>query len=242
MENHAPQTHNDLQSIEACLGYTFTNPKLLEQALTHSSYANEMVDTPIEHNERMEFLGDAVLELCISHLCFHTYPSLREGALTKIRSALVSAQGLAAVARSLTLDRFIKLGHGEEMQGGRNRDSILSDTFEAVLAAIYVDAGFAKALEIATAIFAPSLPKPEEVLAFHKDNKTLLQEMVQQRFKAVPSYALIGSVGPEHAKIFTITLTLPDGTNFTAEGSSFKRAEQEAAGRALAYFSKQYGR
>lgn len=239
MEIRPSQREHLLQYVEQRLAHTFLQRELLDLALTHSSWANEKnandeLSHADEHNERLEFLGDAVLELCVSHVLFNKYPHLREGALTKIRSQLVSSTSLARIARELALDRLLRLGHGEELQGGRQRDSILSDTFEAVLAALYTDGGFTCALNAVQKIFDDHWEEAASALTLSKDHKTRLQERVQQIFKSTPVYTLLKSSGPEHAKIFTIELKLPDGTTFLAEGSSFKKAEQNAARAALA--------
>ncbi len=186
----------------------------------------------------MEFLGDAVLELCVSHVLFFLCPTLREGALTKIRSNLVSTTNLARMARELGLDNLVLLGHGEELQGGRQRDSVLSDTFEAVIAAVYMDGGFDAALTSIQKIFRDHWDEAAADLASSKDNKTRLQEIIQQRFKGLPVYNLAGSTGPEHAKIFIIELRLPNGAVFHAQGPSYKKAEQEAARMALESIEK----
>ncbi|MBQ7607693.1 MAG: ribonuclease III [Desulfovibrionaceae bacterium] len=235
-----------LKEVEGRLAHTFKRNDHIELALTHSSFANEKVgvqdenshQSATEHNERMEFLGDAVLELCVSHVLFKLCPTLREGALTKIRSNLVSTTNLARMARELALDNLILLGHGEELQGGRQRDSVLSDTFEAVIAAVYMDGGFQAALKTIQKIFNDHWDEAVSDQTASKDNKTRLQEIVQQRFKGLPVYNLAGSIGPEHAKIFIIDLKLPDGHVFQAQGPSYKKAEQEAARLALETMEK----
>ena len=219
--------------LEERIEHHFENMELLELALTHSSYANEE-QSGGAHNERLEFLGDAVLELCVSHVLYHLYPMSREGELTKVRAALVSTSSLASLARELKLDELLKLGRGEELQGGRQRDSVLSDTFEAVLAAVYEDGGFQAAQRSVNAVFATHWKYPGEEKV-PKDNKTRLQELVRQRFKAMPVYTQTACSGPDHARTFTVELTLPDGRTFSARGSSTKKAEQEAARCALTY-------
>ncbi len=229
--DHVAEREAKISALEQTIGHHFTARQFLELALTHSSYANER-ESACEHNERLEFLGDAVLELCISDLLFHRYPDVREGALTKMRSQLVSTTNLAKMAKNLGLDWLLKLGRGEELQGGRKRESVLSDTFEAVLAAVYQDGGFVAAGRMVEKVFANDLcAVPNQ--GTHKDNKTLLQEVVQQRFKAMPIYNLTKTSGPEHARTFVIELLLPDGRSFTAQGSSYKKAQQKAAELAL---------
>ena len=217
--------------LEERLGHVFARPELLDLALTHSSWANEC-DGGQRHNERQEFLGDAVLELCVSWELFRRFPDAREGELTKLRARLVSTVSLAERAREFGLDGLLKLGRGEERQGGRGRDSVLSDVLEAVLAAVYEDGGFAAAQKAVARIFEPHWPQaagqPQR-----KDYKTRLQEVAQQLFKERPVYAQLASHCPEHAKIFEVSLHLPDGREFTASGTSCKKAEQEAARQAL---------
>lgn len=220
-----------IQALEDTIGHHFRDREILELALTHSSFANER-DCPCEHNERLEFLGDAVLELAISRRLFRSHPELREGALTKMRSRLVSTGNLAKMAQKIHLDVLLKLGRGEEQQGGRKRDSVLSDTFEAVLASVYEDGGFEAADRMVEKIFAKDLASMQ-VAVLKKDNKSLLQEVLHQRFKAMPVYTLTETSGPEHARTYVIKLQIPDGRSFTAKGSSYKKAQQKAAELAL---------
>ncbi|MCR4665801.1 MAG: ribonuclease III [Desulfovibrio sp.] len=239
-QHPTPSGSTDL--LEKALGYTFTDRGLLDLALTHTSWANEKAadhgqktrHENIRNNERLEFLGDAVLELCVSNILFHSFPSLREGSLTKIRSSLVSTTNFANMAKTLGINHLIKLGKGEELQGGRERDSVLSDAFEAVIAAVYEDGGYKAAMKTIEGLFHTYWNQDWDAETV-KDNKTSLQELVQQRFKTTPLYQLTKSDGPDHAKTFTVQLTLPDGAVFQATGTSCKKAEQEAAGKALLY-------
>lgn len=221
----------DRAELEQSLGHKFGNGDLLTTALTHSSWANE-AGCPGAHNERLEFLGDAVLELCISSELFARFPDAREGELTRMRARLVSTVSLANLAGELGIDRALLLGRGEESQGGRQRENILADAVEAVLAAIYEDGGFEAAQRAVGRIFASHWP---EALKKTQTNnaKSQLQELTQRLFKACPVYALVGASGPEHAKIFEICLTLPDGREFFARNTSCKKAEQDAAAHAL---------
>ena len=218
--------------VKKQLGHSFARRELLDLALTHSSWANEY-SCGQEHNERQEFLGNAVLELCVSWEIYKRFPSAREGELTKMRAHLVSTVSLAERARKIGLVALLKLGRGEESQGGRNRDGVLSDALEAVLAAVYEDGGFAAAQGVVARLFADRWPTAASK-TMPKDYKTRLQEASQQRFGEAPLYTRMGSQGPEHAKIFEIALRLPDGTEFAATGSSCKKAEQNAAQQALA--------
>lgn len=225
-----------IQQLQANIPYHFSQVKLLQAAMTHSSYANEQ-QADIEHNERLEFLGDAVLELCISQMLYTRFPSTREGELTAMRSKLVNQDTLAFLARKIGIDRCIVLGKGEESQGGRERDSLLSDAFEALLGAVFLDGGFTAAFTVVEGLFRASLPQRSGKVK-SKDNKSLLQELTQQLFKDRPVYSLVSSLGPEHDKVFTVRLELPDKREFTAEGSSVKRAEQNAAHMALVFLEK----
>ena len=219
------------ESLERELGYAFRDASLLAAALTHSSFANE-TDGGVLHNERLEFLGDAVLSLCVSSELFTRFPDAREGDLTRLRSGLVNASSLAELAREIRLDVHLRLGRGEESQGGRCRDSLLENALEAVLGAVYEDGGFAAARELVGRLFANRWPETP-VLRREKDFKTQLQECLQQTCRERPTYTLNASYGPEHAKLYEVRLLLPDGRSFIAQGRSLKRAEQEAARDAL---------
>lgn len=220
------------KELQEKLGHVFSNADLLALALTHTSWANEHGREGC-HNQRLEFLGDAVLELCVSEELYHRYPAAREGQMTQMRSGMVSESALAALARNLGLDCALRLGRGEERQGGRQKDSLLSDAFEAVLAAVYEDGGLEAARKVVRRVFARLWP-PAEQERKELDPKSRLQEICQREFKAAPVYALIGSSGPEHAKIFDVKLVLPNGKTFCASESSCKKAEQTAAALALA--------
>lgn len=220
-----------LERLQKNIPYQFRQVKLLHTALTHSSYANERQNS-VEHNERLEFLGDAVLELCISDELYRHFGNTREGQLTAMRSRLVKQETLASLARGLGLSEALDLGKGEESQGGRDRDSLLSDAFEALLGAVYIDGGFEAARDVILHQFAALWPEGVEKIK-SKDNKSRLQEVTQELFCDRPVYSLLRSFGPEHAKVFEIRLDLPDKREFLAAGSSVKRAEQTAAQMAL---------
>ncbi|MDE7241999.1 ribonuclease III [Desulfovibrio sp.] len=219
------------EELAARLGHRFHRPELLAQALTHSSWANER-GAGSAHNERLEFLGDAVLELCVSTELFRRFPKLREGELTRLRAHLVSTVGLAQRARELGLDAHLRLGKGEEQQGGRTRDAILSDALEAVLAAVYEDGGFAAARDAVARIYAGHWPLAAGAPQA-RDAKSRLQEAVQHLFGKMPVYAQAAASGPEHAKHFQARLMLPDGREFAGQGTSMRKAERDAAARAL---------
>ncbi|MBS3780699.1 MAG: ribonuclease III [Desulfovermiculus sp.] len=221
----------DLKALQNAIGYTFTDQTLLHQALTHSSYANEF-DTSLAHNERLEFLGDAVLELSVSETLYSRFPQVREGILTSMRSKLVSEPTLARLARRLHLGQFLFLGKGEERQGGRDRDAVLCDALESLFGAIFLDSGYSTTREVIVELFRPLWPAhlPQERT---KDFKSRLQELTQKKFQARPTYSLIDSQGPEHAKVYTVELTLPNGSTCLASSTSMKKAEQCAAEQAL---------
>lgn len=221
----------DLSGLQERLGHRFENLSLLTTALTHSSWTNEH-DSSAPHNERLEFLGDAVLELTVSEELFTRFPKAREGELTRLRSGLVNASSLAALARELRLEGLLMLGKGEENQGGRQRDALLSDALEAVLGAVFLDGGFEAGRKTITMLFAERWPQNTEKCR-RKDYKTRLQETTQRLSRGLPTYILEESRGPEHARIFAVRAELPDGRLFRAEGVSVKRAEQEAARLAL---------
>jgi len=214
-----------LRTLQESISHSFGQVKLLELALTHSSYANER---DCGHNERLEFLGDAVLELAVSEELYRRFPDAPEGALTKLRAKLVNMSSLAQAARKLSLHTLIQLGRGEEHQGGRERDSLLSDVLEALIAAVFLDAGFDAAKRVINTLFASVWPKeldpPKD-----RDFKSRLQELTQKSHKARPVYRLLATSGPEHEKLFEVELTLPDGQIILATGPSVKKAEQTAA-------------
>lgn len=220
----------DIGDLQQCIHHRFAQVKLMRTALTHSSYANEQEGDG--DNERLEFLGDAVLELCISEEGYRRFPHAPEGQLTRIRSQLVKEKSLAAIARGLDLHRHILLGKGEELQGGRDRDALLADAFEALMGAVFLDGGFEAARLTILHIFEDKWPVVE-MLPETKDYKSRLQEVAQERFRDRPVYVLAGTSGPEHEKIFMVDATLPTGACFRGISTSVKRAEQEAARLAL---------
>lgn len=225
-----------LTRLQGDIHYHFKEVKLLETAMRHTSAANELGEG-VEHNERLEFLGDAVLELCISEALYQRFPHEREGVLTAMRSQLVNQQRLAELSRSIHLNTHISLGKGEENQKGREKDTVLSDAFEALLGAVYLDGGLVSVQQVVRHLFDPLwalLDGQPKV----KDYKSVLQELTQDIFKERPSYSLENSTGPEHAKEFFVRMTLPDGTAFEAHGSSVKRAEQNAAALGIAHLTK----
>lgn len=218
-----------LHLLQSEIHYDFKQVKLLIQALTHTSYANEQEGV---HNERLEFLGDAVLELTISHTLFHKFPEAQEGHLTKMRSSLVSEPALAEVARRIGLGPCLRLGKGEDGQGGREKNSLLSDALEALLGAVFLDGGLDAAQTCVNFLYHGCWPSPPETFR-PRDFKSQLQELTQHLWKARPTYTLRESRGPEHAKEYFVVVTLPDGTQIEWAESSMRKAEQGAAARAL---------
>lgn len=220
------------RSLEEGLGYIFENRKLLENALTHSSYANENRERGLPDNERLEFLGDSVLGFVTAEFLFLQHPDLPEGDLTRIRAALVCEQSLYEVARKLDLGRYLKLGRGEEAGGGRERTSILADATEAVFAAVYLDGG----IQAASALIHRCLldaEREEDVEERRRDFKTELQELVQRKADQVLSYRMAGEQGPDHDKTFLAEVLLNGAVIGSGGGHSKKEAEQSAARAAL---------
>lgn len=220
-----------IKEFQERLGYWFRDMDLLNLALTHSSWASDLKKGQY-HNERLEFLGDAVLELCVSSELFQRYPEAREGDLTRMRSGLVNTASLAQIARKTGLQCLLKLGRGEEGQGGREKDTVLADAMEAVIAAVYLDGGFMAARQTIKIIFMGMWPESWRKKQV-QNNKSKLQELSTKLFQALPVYNLDSSSGPSHAPTFEVSLRLPDGRKFQASDSSHKRAEQKAAGMAL---------
>ena len=213
-----------METLEARLGYTFQDRSLLQQALTHSSYANENRGG-LGSNERLEFLGDAVLELVSSHWIFTVNPAMSEGEMSKLRASLVCEPALAYCAREISLGDYVLLGKGEAATGGAERDSILSDALEAVIGAIYLDSGFTNAKEF---ILNYVMNDAEAKKLFY-DSKTILQEMVQAKGQGKVRYEVIGESGPDHSKCFVVRATSLDGLETVGRGKTKKAAEQEAA-------------
>lgn len=218
-----------LKELEALIGYEFRQEGFLRQALTHSSYANERHMKKLSDNERLEFLGDAVLEIVSSEYLYRNYPKLPEGDLTKFRASIVCEPTLALCTREIDLGRFLNLGKGENQTGGRNRKSILSDALEAVIGAIYLDGGFEKAKEF---IHRFILTDIEHKKLFY-DSKTILQEVVQGSYEEPLHYELLAEEGPDHDKSFRVEARIGDKVIGAGCGHTKKAAEQEAAYQAL---------
>jgi ribonuclease III len=226
----------DISKLEKKLGHTFKDKSLIKAALCHSSYTNEQSDTTLGDNERLEFLGDAVLSLTAGHILMDFFPDLKEGDLSRMRAGLVNESKLASIAKTIDLGEHIKLGKGELQTNGREKKSILADAFEAVIAAVYLDGGFDESFKIIKLHFSPflnSLSKPTANL----DYKSKLQELVQGSQKSTPSYHITGETGPDHDKTFKVQLKIQ---NIITEGTgkSKKLAEQAAARKALEILEK----
>lgn len=221
-----------LKRCEKRLGYKFKRREHLKRALTHKSLTNERRLPAGENNERLEYLGDAVLELAVSHLLMARFPDHPEGDLSKLRAAVVNEEQLAELATSLCLGEDLLLGKGEERTGGRSKPSLLADVFEAVLGAVYLDRGFEQAFKLVRRYYEPVLERAGGV-GFVKDYKTKLQEESQGRFRAVPRYRLVNERGPDHRKLFEVQLFIRDDLWGVGQGASKKAAEQNAAREAL---------
>lgn len=218
-----------LQELEEKIGYEFSDKSLLVQALTHSSFANEQKINKAGDYERLEFLGDAVLELISSHFFYVNNEHMTEGQMTKLRSSMVCEPALAYCARDLSLSDYILLGKGEEATGGRKRDSIISDVFEAVIGAIYLDGGF----EVARKFVHTYVLSDLENKQLFYDSKTILQEQVQQKGEGLLHYELLAEEGPDHDKKFTVEAKIDKLTIGKGIGKTKKAAEQQAAYQAL---------
>ena len=225
-----------LSKLEKLIGHTFKDIVLLEQALIHSSYANEHTEKKIQDNERLEFLGDAVINLIAGHMLMKRYPEMKEGDLSRIRARLVNESSLAKIARSLELGMFIQLGKGEIQSSGREKKSILADTYEAVIAAVYLDGGFEVSFAIVDRHFSSFISSTLLEATIH-DYKSRLQELVQMTYRITPAYRVVSETGPDHDKTFEVMLKIKD-ISATGKGKNKKSAEQDAAGKALAIISE----
>lgn len=221
-----------IKSFEKSISYSFKDVSLLETALVHRSFTNENPTCALKDNERLEFLGDAVLGLCISDILMKTFPDYSEGQLSKARASVVNEQTLAAVARQINLGNYLSLGKGEEISGGKMKASILADAFEALTASIYLDGGLESVFTFIKKFFLPLIEERSKT-AIHGDYKTALQEICQIRFREMPKYTLVKETGPDHDKFFEVVLTISDFISTFGKGKSKKEAEQQAAKEAL---------
>lgn len=225
----------DYPRLEGQLGYRFADRELLVTALRHRSFCNEAAgDPPQENNERLEFLGDAVLDLVVGHALMTRYPQLREGELSVTRAQVVSEAGLSEIASGLGLGEWLLLGKGEEKSGGRGKPSLLADAFEALVAAVYLDGGYAAAAELAGRLLEHRIATVE-FKGFY-DFKTRLQEAVQARLKQTPSYRVVEEHGPDHDKRFVVAVSIGEREWAKATGRTKKEAEQMAAAEAHFHF------
>jgi len=219
-----------MKDLQKSLHYNFKNEKLLANALTHSSYANEM-RSGISSNERLEFLGDSVLSVIVSDYIFKKFPNQPEGELTKIRASLVCEKSLCGFSRELNIGKYLLLGKGEDKGGGRERDSILADAFEAVLAVVYLDGGLEEARRIVMHFVLKELKHTDDEV--FKDYKTALQEIIQRNPEESVTYILKNETGPDHNKLFEVEVHLNSNVIGVGSGKSKKSAEQMAAKQAL---------
>ncbi len=220
-----------ISDLETAIGYRFRNITLLQNALTHSSYANERWHNSLLSNERLEFLGDSVLGMLVAEYLYRNFPNRPEGELTRMRADMVCEQTLAAVANKIGVGEHLMLGHGEENLGGRKRNSILADAMESIIAAAFLDGGMNAALGIIQRFILVEVP----VTKLHNvDYKTQLQELVQQKKNQTITYTLLAESGPDHDKHFEVQVAVNGTASGNGTGSSKKRAEQDAARAAIA--------
>lgn len=225
-----------LHELQERIGYRFRDLRLLQLSLIHSSFAFERLGAG-RHNETQEFLGDAVLDLAVGYVLFARFPEMREGKLTRIRSALVNESGLAERAREIDLGRYILLGKGESASHGRDKPSILACAYEALVGALFLDGGYDEALAFVRRFFEPHIDRHQERLV-STDPKSGLQELLQERFNEGPEYMLVDEDGPAHARLFSIAVQFRGEELGTGMASSKKEAEQQAARVALAHLRR----
>jgi len=226
-----------LGPLQHRIGYHFNDEGVLLQALTHSSHYHEHRDEPYGHNERFEFLGDAVLEIVVRHLLLRRFPTLDEGGMSRIKADLVKQGTLASIARLLDLGTYVRLGSGEEATGGRDKDSVLAGALEALFAAVYLDGGYQEAFFVVGLLFEPFFEKIDRG-AEHEDFKTRLQEATQRTLNATPVYTVTGEHGPAHNKTFCAAVAVGGDILGKGTGKSKKEAEQNAAAAALAVLAE----
>ena len=219
-----------IKDLEIAIGYRFENITLLQNALAHSSYANEHWHNSLKSNERLEFLGDSILGMVVAEHLYRNFPDRLEGDLTRMRADMVCENSLARIAERLQLGSYLLLGNGEEQNGGRKRSSILADAVESVIAACFLDGGMAAAEQFIQKFVLCSVPANAPQ---NRDYKTALQELVQQKKNQVLAYRLVGESGPDHDKQFAVEVSLNETVVGTGIGSSKKRAEQDAARAAM---------
>lgn len=226
-----------LEAFQKELGYTYRRHLVLQEALTHSSYANEHRHLHVKDNERLEFLGDAILDLIISEYLFKKYPQMPEGDLSKLRASIVCEGSLAKIAQKINLGQYISLGKGEEMTGGRKRASILADAFEAVTGSLFLDGGFDEARAFIHQTLVKEVEQTECIETLYTDYKTLLQECIQKVSMLPIHYEVVGEEGPDHDKYFHVAVYHEEKCLGRGMGRSKKEAEQDAAQKALNYYN-----
>lgn len=228
----------NLEELQSKIGVTFKDITLLQKALIHRSYVNEHKDEVDTNNERLEFLGDAVLELITSDYLFRTYTDRAEGDLTSFRSAIVKTESLAQAARELGYGEYLMLSVGEQETGGRDKDYLLANTFESILGAIYLDQGYEICKEL---IYKTLLPKLEDIVRDRSDidSKTKIQELAQSIYKVTPEYEVVKEDGPDHNKTFTVIVKVGDKVIGQGVGSSKQKAEEQAATSGIEHMDKE---
>jgi len=222
----------DLEELQNRIDYFFNDSSILRDALTHKSYANEMNLENAFGNERLEFLGDAVLELVISHILMERFADASEGKLSQMRAAIVNKEELASLAAGCDIGHYMLLGRGEDESAGRNKESILSNMYEAIVAAVYCDGGYEKVFTVIKQHFSPLIEKVAEK-GFSKDYKSRLQEYCQKTDNVIPQYIIVTEKGPDHVKIFETQVFINDTAGEKGSGRSKKAAEQDAARKTL---------
>ena len=241
--DHYPILHTvaELEKLENILGFEFKNKELLKEALTHRSYVNEHPNWPVPNNERLEYLGDAVLELVVTEYLYAKYPNFQEGKMTSLRAALVNHIILSKIAKEeLSLQKFILLSRGEAKDTGRARDVILANAIEAVLGAVYLDQGYEVSKKLIKEIVLTKLPEVMEK-GLERDSKSVLQEIVQEKMKLTPSYRVMEENGPDHQKEFLVGVLFGDELIEKGRGNSKQEGEYRAAENALAYVKEKFG-
>ncbi len=228
----------NLNEIQKNIGLDFQNPELLEIALTHRSYLNEHQGAKLQNNERQEYLGDAVLELIISDYIFRKYPDKAEGELTSIRSAVVRTESLAEESRKLGIGEHLQMSKGEKDSGGKDKDYLLANAYEAVLGAIYLDSGMESCIQFVTRTLVPKIDNIVENNLFI-DPKTQAQEIIQSRYKTTPTYEIVKEEGPDHDKKFTVALLINRKEKAQGQGTSKQKAEESAALAAIEIIEKE---
>lgn len=221
-----------VQKLEERIGIAFPDRALGLAAITHKSYVNEHRDEGLPHNERLEFLGDAVVDLAVSHRLMERFPSASEGELSRLRALIVNEEGLARISRQLGLGELLLLGRGEERTGGREKASVLADALEAVIGAVYLGSGLTAVMELVDRQFGEVLAGVAQGKS-GLDYKTRLQEDVQVKLKLSPRYKVVAETGPDHEKVFEVEVTIGDAAYARATGRSKKEAEQAAAQKTL---------